>query len=175
MPAIELEPLPAASPPRWTGCCRSSAATAITYTVTMSTTQVRTTVQTIYPSVRYHDAQAAIAWLKSALGFDEREVYAGEGDAIAHAQLELAGNLIMLGSVKNDAYGTNPQNLGGVTGGVYIALDGNGSVDAVYARAKAAGADIVRELEDTDYGSHEFGVRDPEGHIWSFGTYRPQA
>ena len=42
-------------------------------------------------------------------------------------------------------------------------------------RAKAAGAEIVRELSDTEYGSHDFGVRDPEGHIWSFGTYRPQA
>ena len=37
------------------------------------------------------------------------------------------------------------------------------------------GAEIVRELTDTDYGSHDFGVRDPEGHVWSFGTYRPQA
>jgi uncharacterized glyoxalase superfamily protein PhnB len=65
--------------------------------------------------------------------------------------------------------------LGGVTGGIYIALDSDGAVDAGYARAKAAGADVIRELEDTAYGSHEFSVRDPEGHIWSFGTYRPQA
>lgn len=131
-------------------------------------------MQTIYPSVRYNDAKAAIAWLKSALDFAEKEVYAGDGDTIAHAELQLAGNLIMLGSVKDDPYGTSPKNLGGVTGGVYIALDSDADVDAAYARAKAARADIIRELEDTDYGSHEFGVRDPEGHIWSFGTYRPQ-
>jgi uncharacterized glyoxalase superfamily protein PhnB len=141
----------------------------------MSTTQVRTKVQTVYPSVRYNDAKGAIAWLKSALAFEEQEVYAGDGDTIAHAQLQLAGNLIMLGSVKDDPYGTSPKNLGGVTGGIYIALDDDAEVDAAYARAKAAGAQIIRELEDTDYGSHEFGVRDPEGHIWSFGTYRPQA
>jgi len=141
----------------------------------MSTTQVRTKVQTVYPSVRYNDAKAAIAWLKSALAFEENVVYAGDGDTIAHAQLQLAGNVIMLGSVKDDPYGTSPKNLGGVTGGIYIALDGDAEVDADYARAKAAGAQIIRELEDTDYGSHEFGVCDPEGHIWSFGTYRPQA
>jgi uncharacterized glyoxalase superfamily protein PhnB len=74
-----------------------------------------------------------------------------------------------------DGYTKSPENLGGVTGGVYIALEGPTEIDAAYARAKAAGADITRELEDTDYESREFGVRDPEGHVWSFGTYRPQA
>jgi uncharacterized glyoxalase superfamily protein PhnB len=132
-------------------------------------------VQTIYPSVRYNDAKAAIVWLKTALGFEEKEVCTGDGDTIAHAELHLAGNLIVLASVKDDPYGTSPKNLGGVTGGIYIAFDSAADVDSRYARAKATGAEIIRELEDTDYGSHEFGVRDPEGHIWSFGTYRPQA
>jgi uncharacterized glyoxalase superfamily protein PhnB len=141
----------------------------------MSTTQVRTTVQTIYPSVRYNDAKAAIAWLRSVLTFEEKEVCVDDRDTVTHAELLLAGNLIMLGGVKDDPYGTSPKNLGGVTGGIYIALDSDADVDARYARAKAAGAEIIRELEDTDYGSHEFGVRDLEGHIWSFGTYRPQA
>ena len=79
----------------------------------------------------------------------------------------------MLGSVKDDSFGTSPKDLGVVTGGIYIALDSDGAVDAAHARAKAAGAEIIREIQDTDYGSHEFGVRDPEGHIWSFVTYRP--
>lgn len=139
----------------------------------MNTTETRT--QSIYPAVRYNDAKAAIAWLKSALAFEEHVVYPGEGDSIAHAQLQLAGNLIMLGSVKDDGYGKSPQSLGGVTGGIYIAFETPAEIDAAFARAKAAGAEIVRELQDTDYGSHEFGVRDPEGHLWSFGTYRPQA
>lgn len=134
-----------------------------------------TTKQSIYPALRYNNAKAAIAWLKSALGFEEHEVYPGEGEAIAHAQLKLAGNLIMLGSVKSDAVGNSPQTLGGVTGTIYIAFDTAADVDACYAHAKAAGAEVVRELCDTDYGSHEFSVRDPEGHVWSFGTYRPQA
>jgi uncharacterized glyoxalase superfamily protein PhnB len=140
----------------------------------MNTPQ-RTTVQSIYPSLRYNDAKAAIQWLKSALGFQAREVYPGDGDTIAYAELSLAGNLIMLASVRDDPYGKSPRSLGGVTGGVYIALETAQDVDACHARAKAAGAEIVRELGDTDYGSHDFGVRDPEGHIWSLGTYRPQA
>ncbi len=129
-------------------------------------------MQSIYPGVRYNDARAAIAWLKSALGFEEHVVYAGEGDSIGHAELALAGNLIMLGGVKADR-GTSPPSLG--TASVYVALDTPEAIDALYARAKAANAEIASELSDTDYGSHEFGVRDPEGHIWSFGTYKPQA
>lgn len=145
------------------------------YASGMSTPHERITVQTIYPFVRYNDAKAAIAWLKSALGFEEKEVCAGEGDTIAHAELALAGSLIMLGSVKDDASARSPNSLGGITGGIYIALDSDAMVDTAHSRAKAAGAEIVRELTDTDYSSHEFGVRDPEGHLWSFGTYRPQA
>jgi uncharacterized glyoxalase superfamily protein PhnB len=48
-------------------------------------------------------------------------------------------------------------------------------VDAHAERAKAAGAEIVRELNDTDYGSREYAARDLEGNVWSFGTYRPTA
>jgi uncharacterized glyoxalase superfamily protein PhnB len=132
-------------------------------------------VQTIYPTVRYNDAKGAIRWLKSTLGFEEKNVFAGDGDSIDHAELQVAGNLIMLASVKNDPYGKSPESLGGITGGVYIALDSAAAIDACYARAKGTGAEIIRELGDTDYGSHDFGVRDPEGHVWSFGTYRPTA
>jgi uncharacterized glyoxalase superfamily protein PhnB len=120
-------------------------------------------VQRIYPVVRYKNAKAAIAWLASALGFREHEIYEGESDTIAHAVLTFGGNAVMLGSVKDDAIG-----------GIYLALDTPAEVDQAYARAKAAGARITRELCDTDYGSREFSVCDPEGRAWSFGTYRPK-
>ena len=125
-----------------------------------------TTAQTIYPAIRYRDAKAAIVWLTSVLGFREHTVYAADNGRIEHAELELAGTLIMLGTLKDDPASSNL---------VYIALDDPSAVDACYARAKAAGAEIVREICDTDYGSHEFSVNDPEGNRWSFGTYRPQA
>jgi uncharacterized glyoxalase superfamily protein PhnB len=44
--------------------------------------------------------------------------------------------------------------------------------DGLFARATAAGAKVLRELHDTDYGSRDFAVLDPEGNHWSFGTYR---
>jgi uncharacterized glyoxalase superfamily protein PhnB len=126
----------------------------------MNTTQT-TFLQSIYPAVRYADAKAAIRWLGTALGFQEHEVCLGDDDSVKHAELSINGNLIMLGSGAGDS--------------LYIALNSAAEVDAAYARAKAAGATIVREPYDTDYNSREFSVRDPEGRGWSFGTYRPQA
>jgi len=127
----------------------------------MDTTETQT-LQSLYPVVRHNDAKAAIAWLVSALGFEEHLVCPGEGESIAHAELKLGGNLIMLGNVKE-----------GETGGIYVALDSPAAVDGCYARAKKAGAEITRDLCDTDYGSREFGLRDSEGHMWGFGSYRP--
>ena len=115
----------------------------------METTQNRS-AQCIYPAVRYRDPKAAIAWLKSALDFEEIVAYPDDRGSIAHAELSVNGNLIMLGSVKDDMFGKSPRELGGVTGVTYIALDAPADVDRGYARAKAAGAEIVRELSDTD-------------------------
>ena len=46
-------------------------------------------------------------------------------------------------------------------------------LDGLYAGVPRAGAHITSELGDTDYGSREFAVTDPEGHGWSFGSCRP--
>jgi uncharacterized glyoxalase superfamily protein PhnB len=54
----------------------------------------------------------------------------------------------------------------------YLVVD---DPDARHARAVAAGAEVVQELVDQPYGSREFAVRDPDGNIWSLGTYRPAA
>lgn len=129
---------------------------------------------TVIPALRYRDAAAAIDWLTKVLGFAKRAVYPGPENTIGHAELTLGGGMIMLGSQKDDAYGRgfkSPAELGGLeTRSSYIVV---ADADAVYARAKQAGGTIVRELQNTDYGSREFTVRDPEGHSWSVGTYNP--
>jgi uncharacterized glyoxalase superfamily protein PhnB len=130
-------------------------------------------MQTIVPCVAYEDAPAAIAWLKSAFGFTEQLVIPGENGTIAHAQLQLQDNLIMLGTAKPELFGmSTPTRLNGTTMSFYIV---ESDPDAMHARAVAAGATIVRELNDTDYGSREFICRDPEGHLWGFGTYDPHS
>ncbi|MGH9599167.1 MAG: VOC family protein [Terracidiphilus sp.] len=131
---------------------------------------------TVIPALRYRDATAAIEWLCSVLGFTRKAVYEGPNGTVGHAELVLGGGMIMLGSQKDDEYGRSfksPAELGGVeTRSAYIVVS---NADAVYARAQAAGATIVRPIQDMDYGSREFGVKDPEGHSWSVGTYDPWA
>ena len=79
----------------------------------------------------------------------------------------------MLGSARPDGLGLHtPREVGATTAGVYVVVE---DVDAHHARAAAAGAEIVRGPEDTSYGSREYLARDPEGHLWSFGTYQPPA
>jgi uncharacterized glyoxalase superfamily protein PhnB len=120
--------------------------------------------QTIFPSLRYRDAKAAIEWLEKAFGFEPHEVHA-DGDVVVHAELSYGGNLVMMGSVKEDDFGSHEGE-----GWIYVVTD---DADALFERATAAGAAVVRGLEDQDYGSRDFSVRDPEGNLWSFGTYQP--
>jgi uncharacterized glyoxalase superfamily protein PhnB len=131
---------------------------------------------TIMPAMRYRDAHAAIEWLCNVFGFERHVVYPGPDNTIGHAELTLGGGMIMLGSAKDDEHSRRflcPSDIGDKeTRGVYIIVP---DADAVYARAKAAGASILRELQNTDYGSREFAVKDPEGHSWSVGTYNPWA
>ena len=113
----------------------------------------------VFPFTRYADANAAIEWLSRAFGFKELAVYRDDTGAVQHAEMSLGPGIVMFGE-------GDPSEQG-----VYVAVD---DVDAHYERAKVAGADIVREIEDTPYGSREYTARDLEGHLWSFGTYRPE-
>ena len=127
----------------------------------------------VYPVLRYADAPSAIEWLCKAFGFEELLVIPAEDGMIAHAELRLGDGIIMLGSVHPDGEGARiktPQEVGAATQGIYVTV---GEVDDHYERAKAMGAQVVRELQDTEYGSREYTVRDLEGNFWSFGTYRP--
>ena len=131
---------------------------------------------TVIPALRYRDAPAAIEWLCTVLGFQRKAVYDGPNGTIGHAELTLNGGMIMLGSAKDDEHAErfkSPDQIDGVeTRGAYIVVD---DADAAHARAMAAGAPIIRPLQDTPYGSREFALRDPEGHSWSVGTYDPWA
>jgi uncharacterized glyoxalase superfamily protein PhnB len=122
----------------------------------------------IYPSLRYRDARAAIDFLCEAFGFAEKEVHAGADGVIGHAELSGFGGIVMLGT---EPEGGDPR-WGTHAGQSWLYLSTE-DPDALHDRALAAGAQIVRELTDTDYGSRDFSARDPEGNLWSFGTYAP--
>ena len=136
------------------------------------------TTATIVSSLRYQDAPKAIDWLCRAFGFERHLVVPGEGETIAHAQLTFGRGMVMLGS--SGAHGggfdelvKTPGEVGGVgTQSLYVIVD---DADAHLARARAAGAEIVLDVEDKDYGGRGYTCRDLEGHVWSFGTYDPWA
>jgi uncharacterized glyoxalase superfamily protein PhnB len=129
---------------------------------------------TIIPGMRYRNAPAAIEWLCKAFGFEKQLVVPGPNGTIAHAQLTFGNGMIMLGSGHDNEYGRlikQPDEIGGAeTQAAYVIVP---DADAHYARAKAAGAEIVIDIKDQSYGGRGYTCRDLEGHIWNFGTYNP--
>lgn len=126
-------------------------------------------MQTIFPILRYTDARAAIRWLEAAFGFREIFSVPETGEYVRHAQLALGTNRIMLGSTRDDGL-ASPQTLGASTQMLCVYVP---NLDEHYERARLAGAEIVAPLEDTDFGERGYQVRDPDGHLWAFGTYLP--
>ena len=129
---------------------------------------------TVIPCLRYRDAPAAINWLCRVFGFEEQLVVPNEDGTIAHAQLSFGNGMIMLGSASDTEFGRlmkHPDEIGGAeTQTSYVVVS---DADLVYRQAKAAGAEIILDIKDEDYGGRGFTCRDLEGHIWNFGTYDP--
>ena len=128
----------------------------------------------VIPTLRYTDASAAIQWLCDAFGFEERLVVPGEDGAVVHAELVFGNGMVMLASARDSDFDNlqkPPGELGGaVSQSPYIIVQ---DIDNHYARAVAAGAEIVMEIKDEDYGGRDYSCRDPEGHVWNFGSYDP--
>ena len=120
----------------------------------------------IWTGLTYDDPIAARAWL-SALGFEEGILVTGSDDTVVqHSEmLWPEGGRVMISSRDR------PDDTFSVARGaasVYVVVD---DPDAVYSRAKQLGADVIRDMENTDYGSRGFSIKDAEGNRWSFGTY----
>ena len=101
-------------------------------------------------------------------------VATSETGVVHYAQLSFGDAMLMLAQVRDtalDQYMKQPDEIGGAeTQGCYFRVS---DVDAHYARSKAAGADIVLDIQDDAFGGRSYACRDPEGHIWNFGTYDP--
>lgn len=137
----------------------------------MSAEQKRTEPSNIVPEIIYNDAPAAPEWLARVFGFIVGQVIREPDGTIPFAEMYLGTGTIMPKSPMSETdFGHSPRTLGGVTGRLYVVVD---DPDAHYAHARTAGAEIVMEPFDTDYGARLYSVRDLEGHLWSFGTYRP--
>ncbi|MFK4103073.1 VOC family protein [Streptomyces sp. NPDC019531] len=124
----------------------------------------------IYPTLLYADAKAAVKQLTEAFGFTELAVYENEDGLVAHAELVQGNGAVMLGSKgTGSAYDKLMKDAGAT--GVYVVVD---DVDAHHRHAVEHGAEILMPPTDQDYGSRDYMARDAEGNIWSFGTYAPE-
>jgi len=132
------------------------------------------TTTTIIPTLRYRNALPMIDWLCKAFGFQRHAVYA-DGDTVHHAQLVFGNGMIMVGSVSNQGawgdYSVQPDEVGlRATQSCCVIVS---DADAHYQTAVAAGAQITIDIADQDYGGRGYACRDPEGHLWWFGSYDP--
>ncbi|MYV40285.1 glyoxalase [Streptomyces sp. SID1328] len=123
----------------------------------------------VYPTVLYADARAAIAQLTRALGFTELAVYESEDGTVLHAELAQGNGAVMLGSKGRGGVFAEAMGSGGPVG-VYVVVD---DVDAHHRRAVEHGVEILAPPTDQDYGARDYLARDAEGNVWSFGTYAP--
>jgi len=128
------------------------------------------TLSDIHPCLTYDDALVAIDWLCSTFGFIKRLVVPGENGSVMHSELSLGTGVVMVSSPRPEAKRLGPRSSGGAvsTLSVYVA-----NPDEHFANAVAAGAHIVRPIQDEEYGARGYSVEDIEGHQWYFGNYRP--
>jgi uncharacterized glyoxalase superfamily protein PhnB len=131
---------------------------------------------TVTPGLLYHDAPRAIDWLCRVFGFQPRLVIDGPPGRIVHAHLTLGNGGIMLSSAEDYAFPDmckTPNAVGGVgTVEIIVYVE---DPDTIYNQAVAAGATILIPVEDKPYGGRGFSCKDPEGHVWAFGSYNPWA
>jgi uncharacterized glyoxalase superfamily protein PhnB len=127
------------------------------------------TPKTVWPTLIYADAPGAIRFLVDVFGFEEAIVVPGDAEGVVeHAQLRWPeGGGIMLGTANREGNVFSQRPLG--SGSTYVVTD---EPDKLYDRALGAGVEVIRELHDEDYGGSGFSIRDPEGNIWTFGSYR---
>ena len=129
--------------------------------------------QKVYAGGRYRDARTAIEWLGAAFGFEPLLVVPGTTEgSVSTAELRLGEAIVMLGSA-GEGQLAELLSPGGVPApqSVYVVID---NPDEHYARALSAGAKMLVELRNEDYGSRGYTALDLEGNVWSFGTYAPE-
>jgi uncharacterized glyoxalase superfamily protein PhnB len=118
---------------------------------------------TITPYLLYEDVEAALDFLARAFGFQEQLRYKGPEGYVNHAEMRIGDDGVIYMGDPGEQY-RNPARVGARTQMVCVNVD---DVDAVFERAKAAGAEIIDEPADQDYGERRFMAHDPEGHAWS--------
>lgn len=135
---------------------------------------------TVVPCLLYHDAPAMIDWLCKVIGFEKKAIYTDDQGKVMHSELTLGMGMIMVGSTAAPddpnpwaQLVKHPSEFNKVeTQSPSLYVD---DPDAVYAKVKENGGEVVLDIEDKNYGGRGFCCRDPEGHLWTIGSYDPWA
>lgn len=120
-------------------------------------------VDTVLPHVNYQSLGEGIAWLARAFGFQELYRY---GDGPSGGQMWTGKAAIQVRQARNGQ--RSPRQLGYGTQSLTIFVD---DVDAHYVRAKDAGAKILEEPHETEYGEYQYAAEDLDGHHWLFSRH----
>ncbi len=129
-------------------------------------------IPSVTPGLLYHDASQAIEWLCRVFGFEKRLIIPGDNASIIHAHLTLGHGGIMLSSAEAYAFPSickSPREVGGIGTAELIVFVSD--PDAHYTHAVSEGAEILIPIEDKAYGGRGYTCKDPEGHVWAFGSY----
>ena len=132
-------------------------------------------IRAVVPTMPYRNTTAMVDWLCDALGFQKQVIVKGEDEKIKHAELAFGESMIMVVGVQDSPFEklvVHPDQVGGVeTQTCYLIV---ADVEAHFARAKAKGAEIIFAVRVENHGGRGYACRDPEGHMWMFGTYDPR-
>ena len=120
-------------------------------------------VDTVLPHVTYKNLPKAMDWLTRTFGLVEHYRY---GDPVSGAQVRLGKACIMVRASRGDY--RSPAELGFGNQSLTIFVE---DVERHFEHSKAAGAKIVEELHETEYGELQYGVEDLEGHHWLFSRH----
>src|SRR5262245_26427663 len=132
-------------------------------------------VAAVVPTITYRNTTAMVEWLCDTFGFRTQLIVKGENGEVKHAELTFGESMIMVGAVQHSPFEklvVHPDQIGGVeTQTCYLIV---ADVEAHYAKVKAKNAEIIFGIRVENSGGHGYACRDPEGHLWMFGTYDPR-
>ncbi|GIJ79624.1 Uncharacterized conserved protein PhnB, glyoxalase superfamily [Micromonospora phaseoli] len=128
---------------------------------------------TVAPYIAYQNPAKAIEWLVNTFGFTTLGVFDDGAGNVYHAELRIGEHgLIMINPANDGLRLGEPLALGAATAGTFVRVETDTEVDDIHGRAVAAGAEILLAPESKPHDSYEFTCRDPQGHVWTFATYR---
>ncbi len=134
----------------------------------MSTNYLPANYPILAPYLCIRDAAKALDFYKTAFGATERMRMAAPDGKVMHAEIEIAGGVIMLADEFPDMGFQSPQHFGGTPVTVHLYVK---DVDAFVAHAGANGATIDTPPKNQFYGDRTAKLVDPFGHVWHFATH----